>query len=135
MKAKLKSENVQPVAYQPSFDLDVEHELDCLTKKYERQGFLQYFYLENGLLACTDCDQVLNKPIIKVHEKQYYPKRPGMPHGFCVYTMTVKSEARVFDGIFLLSEGFLSLKEVSKDIDHQLQLNSSYPQIFKRDEN
>ena len=110
--------------------MNAEREILRLTKKYEDKGFVQYFYLENGSLVCSDQDQVLREPVIKVFEKQYYPKCEGIPHGFCIYAILVWNEGYFFKGIFLLPEGFVSIKEVSADVDRQLQLNNSYPQLF-----
>ncbi|MCW3466669.1 hypothetical protein [Chitinophaga nivalis] len=110
---------------------DPEYILHTLAKPYEALGFTHHFYLENGLLVCSDDPVILNKPVISIQGHHYHPKGPGLPHGFCFYALTVMEAAFFFKGIFLLPQGVFTRTEISGDVAHQLQLHHWYPQIYK----
>ncbi|NML41036.1 hypothetical protein HHL17_27830 [Chitinophaga sp. G-6-1-13] len=113
---------------------DIEQELCNLTRYYEARGFKHHFYLENGSLVCSKYDLVLTDPDISVYENRYYPKRMGIPHGFCLFAITVSKTPCVLKGLFLLPQGLLTQQQISREVVCQLQLQQ-YPQLFKADEN
>ncbi|MBC9911706.1 hypothetical protein [Chitinophaga varians] len=110
---------------------DLEQELCSLSRHYEAQGFHHHFYLENGSLVCSKYDLVLTDPYISVYENRYYPKREGIPHGFCVFAITVSKAPCVLKGLFLLPQGLLTQQQISREIVCQLRLQQVCPEIFK----
>jgi hypothetical protein len=110
---------------------DIEQELCSLVCHYEAQGFKHHFYLENGSLVCSKYDLVLTEADIHVHETRYCPKRSGMPHGFCLFAVTVSKTPCVLKGLFLLPQGLLTQQQLAPGLVRQLGLRELPAEIFK----
>nr|WP_295865193.1 hypothetical protein [uncultured Chitinophaga sp.] len=113
---------------------NIERELCYLIHQYEAWGFRHHFYLEGGSLVCSEYNFPLLHPEIIVYENRYYPKRDGMPHGYCLFALTVTDACCLFKGIFLLPQGVLTQQQISVELERQLGLSRLDPQLFRAEE-